>query len=197
MLDDVIATITTHPLALLLMMTLVFCDAFLVVIPGEIAVTVLGASAAASGSPPLIAVIVCAAIAAALGDGACYAIGRAVGTDRWAWQQRPKVRQAIAVAKRKLERGAALSLFSARFIPFARLAVNLSAGALRLPLARYLPLAGIAAAGWATYQAIIGAAVAAMFPDAPALGIVIAIVVAIGLGAAIDFVMRRTGRTAD
>ncbi|HZU91983.1 MAG TPA: hypothetical protein VFF85_00070, partial [Microbacterium sp.] len=56
------------PWALVVMSVLVLGDAFLVVIPGEIAVTALGAISASSGAPPLWAVIVCAGLAAAAGD---------------------------------------------------------------------------------------------------------------------------------
>ena len=70
----------SSPWALVIMGLLVLGDSFFVVVPGEIAVTALGAIASTTGAPPLWAVIVCAAAAAAVGDTACYLIGRTVGT---------------------------------------------------------------------------------------------------------------------
>ncbi len=99
--------------------------------PGEAAVTAFGALAVANGTPPLFAVILVAGAAAFCGDLCCYLVGRAVGVERWAWMRGPRVRAALEWARARLERNAAVVLFTARFVPFARLAVNLAAGAAR------------------------------------------------------------------
>ena len=176
------------------MSLLVLGDAFFVVIPGEIAVTALGALAVTTGTPPLWAVIVCAATAAALGDACCYLIGRFVGTERWRWMRAPRVQQALGWARRRLDSGTATVLFTARFVPFARLAINLVAGASHIHPPRYLALVTIAATGWATYQAAVGAAVAAIVPGGPLVAVPVSIGVAVGLGLLIDrLTRRRTG----
>jgi membrane protein DedA with SNARE-associated domain len=185
-------TETLHgPWSLVLMSLLVVGDAFLVVIPGEVAVTALGALAATTGTPLLWAVIVCAAVAASLGDVCCYLIGRLVGTERWRWMRAPRVQQALEWAKRRLDGGTATVLFTARFVPFARLAINLVAGASRIHPPRYLALVALAATGWAVYQAAIGAAVAAIVPGGPLVAVPVSIGVAIGLGLLIDVITRR------
>jgi membrane protein DedA with SNARE-associated domain len=174
-----------------MMSLLVLGDAFFVVIPGEVAVTALGALAVASGSPPLWAVIVCAAVAATIGDACCYLIGRFVGTERWRWMRAAKVRRALAWARRRLDSGTATVLFTARFVPFARLAINLVAGASRIHPPRYLALVALAATGWAVYQAAVGAAVAAIVPGGPLVAVPVSVVIAVGLGLVIDRVTRR------
>lgn len=185
------------PWALLVMMLLVVGDAFFVVVPGEIAVTALGALSIATGDPPLWMVILCAAAAAASGDLLCYAIGRWAGVDRWGWMRSTRVRRAREWARKRLESGTAVVLFTARFIPFARLAVNIVAGATRIPIARYTGLVALAATGWAAYQAAVGALIAALLPDAPIVAIVASVVVAVGVGALIDLgIRRRTRRRA-
>lgn len=103
---------------------------------------------------------------------------------------RPRLQRAQSWARGRLEAGTALVLFTGRFIPFARLAINLVAGATRIPIARYLPLVILAATGWATYQAAIGVLLATIFPGAPIVAVVISVVVAIGLGALIDLLIR-------
>lgn len=176
------------------MSALVLGDAFFVVIPGEVAVTAHGALAVSTGSPPLWAVIVCAALAATAGDLCCYLIGRHVGLDRWRWMRTPRIRQALEWARRRLDSGTATVLFTARFIPFARLAINLVAGASRIHPPRYLALVALAATGWAVYQAAVGAAVAAILPGGPLVAVPVSIAVAVGIGLLIDVVTRRVRR---
>lgn len=174
------------------MSLLVIGDAFFVVVPGEVAVTALGALAVTAGSPPLWAVVACAAASAFVGDACCYLIGRSVGTQRWGWMRTPRVQQALGWARRRLDGGMATVLFTARFVPFARLAINLVAGATRLPPPRYLALVALAAAGWALYQAAVGAAVASVLPGGPVVAVPVSIVLAIGLGLLWDRLTRRT-----
>jgi membrane protein DedA with SNARE-associated domain len=176
----------------MVMSLLVLGDAFFVVVPGEIAVTALGAIASTTGAPPLWAVIVCAAAAAAVGDAACYLIGRIVGTERWRWMRAPPVRQALDWARRRLDGGTATVLFTARFVPFARLAINLVAGASRIHPGRYLLLVSLAALGWSAYQASVGALVAVLVPGGPVIAVLVSVAVAVGLGAVIDVVSRRS-----
>lgn len=183
---DLLAGVAGGPWALPALFALVFADAVLVVVPGEIAVTATGALAATTGTPALAAVIAVAALAAFCGDALCYGVGRIVGVDRWRWMRRPRIRAAVAWAGARLSRGTATVVFTARFIPFARLAVNLTAGATRVPAARYLVTVAIAATAWAVYQALVGAAVGSLLPGEPLLAVVLSIAVAIALGIVID-----------
>lgn len=187
---DLLTASLSSPWSLVLMSLLVVGDAFFVVVPGEVAVTALGAIAVTTGSPPLWAVVLCAAVAATVGDACCYLIGRSVGTQRWRWMRVPRVQQALAWARRRLDGGMGTVLFTARFVPFARLAINLVAGASRIPPSRYLALVALAATGWALYQAAVGAAVAAILPGGPLVAVPVSIVLAIGLGALIDVCVR-------
>jgi membrane-associated protein len=182
------------PWALAGMALLVVLDAFFVVIPGEIAVTALGAAGISTGAPQLWAVIVCAAVAAATGDLLCYAIGRCAGAARWRWTQTERVQRAHRWARGRLESGTAVVLFTARFIPFARLAINLAAGATRVPLPRYAPLVLLAATGWAAYQAAIGAVIAAVLPGGPVAAIIVSVICAVAFGGLIDLALRRRAR---
>ncbi|WP_258567191.1 DedA family protein [Microbacterium sp. Se5.02b] len=97
----------------------------------------------------------------------------------------------LAWARRRLDTGTATVLFTARFVPFARLAINLVAGASRIHPPRYLALVALAATGWAGYQAAVGAAVAAVVPGGPLVAVPVSVVLAIGLGLLIDLVSRR------
>ena len=196
-IDELLSQVAQSPWALPALFLLVLGDAFLVLIPGETAVTAFGALAVSEGQPLLWAVILVATLGAVCGDALCYLVGRTVGLERWAWMRRPRVRTAFDWAKKRLDRRAALVLFTARFIPFARLAVNLTAGATRISAPRYLGIAAVAALAWAAYQALIGAIVAAILPGGPVTAVVVSIVVAVGLGLAIDAVLARRLRATD
>lgn len=181
--------------ALPLMALLVFADALLVVVPGEVVVTAFGAVSAGTGSPGLVSIILVAAAATA-GDAVCFLIGRRVGTDRWRWMRARRVGAALAWARARLDRSTAVVLFAARFVPFARLAVNLTAGAAGVPAAKHLALAATAATASAAYQAVVGAVVARLVPGGPTTAVAVSIAVALTLGILIDVALSRAGGRA-
>jgi membrane protein DedA with SNARE-associated domain len=193
--DDLIAGLAANPWALVILAGLVFADAFLVVVPGEVAVTALGTVAAAHGDPPLWAVILIAGGAAFAGDVGCYLTGRLLHPHRWRPLRRPSIQRALDGAAHRLRTHAATAVFTARFVPFGRLAVNLSAGAARVPAPRYLPLAGGAALAWAAFQALVGAAIATIVPGGTVVAVLVSIVLAIAVGWAIDHSLARARRT--
>lgn len=194
MIDDALAAISAGAWALPLLAAMVLCDAFLVVVPGEAAVTAFAALAVATGRPPLAAVIAVAALAAFAGDAGCYLVGRRVGLSRWGWMRRPRVQSAFQWARQRLHRSTAAVVFTARFIPFARLAVNLVAGASAVPAPRYLGVAAVAATGWATYEALVGAVIGWLIPASPLVAVLVSIAVALALGFGVDAVVARVSR---
>lgn len=137
-----------------------------------------------------------AALGAVLGDLACYGLGRAGGLDRWAWQRRPLIARALLRVRATVERRTAVLVFTARYIPFARIAVNLAAGAARVPLGRYLPLSAAAGLAWAAYNTAMGAMVGAAFADQPLIAVAVSIPAAVLLGLSVDAIVRRWSRRA-
>ena len=173
---------------------LVVADACLVVLPSETLVVALGALAAAGGEPSVLLLVPVAALGALIGDTLCYLIGRRIGIDRWAWQRRGRVAAALARARRTVLSRPAVLIFTARYIPYARIAVNLSAGAARLSPRRFLPLAAAAGGAWAIYNVAVGAVFGAALPGNPVLAIILSVVVAITLGVVIDLLTQRLSR---
>ena len=154
-------------------------DAFFPVVPSESLVISAGVYAA-SGEPNLAGVIVLAALGAFAGDHVSYMIGRTAG-GRALKGTKAGSRKAAA-----LERGGELLddrggtiLIVCRYIPGARTAITLSAGALRYPLRSFSFFDGIAAVSWATYSALVGYIGGAAFEDDPFKGL------ALGLGIAL------------
>lgn len=188
---DALAQLAASPWLLPALFALVVGDAFLVVLPSETLVVALGALAATTGQPNPLLVIPVAALGAVLGDLACYGIGRAGGLERWAWQRKPRIAAAIERVRRTVGRRTAVLVFTARYVPFARIAVNLAAGAVRIPLGRYLPLSAAAGLAWAVFNTAMGAVVGAAFADQPLLALAISVPVAILAGLAVDALVRR------
>lgn len=170
---------------------LVVGDAFLVVLPSETVVVALGALAGATGQPLLGALIPVAALGAVVGDSLCFLIGSRLGIDRWQWQRRGRIATALARVRETVTTRPAVLIFTARYIPFARIAVNLSAGASGLPWRRFLPLSVAAGTGWAFYNTGVGLLFGAALPSQPVLAVLLSVVVAITLGVLIDLIVNR------
>lgn len=172
---------------------LVVGDAFLVILPSETAVVALAALSGATGTPSLAALLAVAAAGAIVGDSICFLIGRAVGHDRWRWQRQGRLGAAMARVRATVLRRTAALIFTARYIPFARIAVNLSAGASGMAYRRYLPLSAAAGCGWAVYNSAVGLVFGRLLASTPVLAIAVSVVVAFALGVLIDRVVTRRG----
>ncbi len=184
--DGWVQALVVSPWLLPALYLLVVGDAFLVVLPSETLVVALGALWGATGNPPVWALIAVAALGAITGDALCFAIGRRAGTDRWRWQRMRPIRVAIEKASAAIRSRPAVLIFTARYVPFARIAVNLTAGASGLPARFFLPLSAGAGLAWAVYNVVIGALFGAALAEVPVVAVIVSVVVAISLGLAID-----------
>ena len=191
-----ILAFVNSPWLFAILFLLVVADAFLVILPSETAVVALAALAGATGSPPLAILIPVAAIGAIVGDSSCFGIGRAAGHNRWRWQSRGRLGAALARARATVLARPASLIFTARYIPFARIAVNLSAGAVGLPYRRFLPLSIAAGIGWALYNTAVGLFFGRLLGPTPVLAVLVSVAVAIGLGVTIDLIVGRVSRAA-
>jgi membrane protein DedA with SNARE-associated domain len=190
-IEDWFVAIAGSPWLFPALFGLVVVDAFLVIVPSETAVVALGALAGSTGMPPLAILIPVAAVGAIVGDSLCFGIGRTVGVDRWRWQRGPRIARALARVQHGVLVRPAVLIFTARYIPFARIAVNLTAGAVGLPYRRFLPLSAAAGSAWAIYNVGVGLTVGAVLRDNPVLAIIISVVIAVGLGLLVDAIASR------
>lgn len=194
-MDDAwLEAVAASPWLLPALFLLVVGDAFLVILPSETLVVTLGTLWGATGRPPLWSVIPVAAVGAIVGDGLLFLIGQRVGLDRWGWQRRGRIAAAIARARTGVQRRPAVLILTARYIPFARIAVNLTAGASGLGMRRFLPLSAVAGTAWAVYNTVIGAFFGRTLREVPLLAVAVSVVVAVGLGVVIDVVADRVAR---
>lgn len=192
--DSWVQALAVSPWLLSALFLLVVGDAFLVVLPSETVVVALGALWGATGSPPLAPLILVAAAGAITGDTLCFAIGRRAGLDRWRWQRVRPIRLAIERARQAMLTRPAVLIFTARYVPFARIAVNLTAGASALSLRRFLPLSAAAGTAWAIYNTVVGAFFGVLLADIPVLAVAISVIVAIAIGLAVDAIAAWTIR---
>lgn len=173
-------------------MVSLFCliDGFFLFLPSETAIVALSAIAHKTGNPNVMLLIIGASIGAIIGDNIAYFMGRKLGTTRFKWMRKPKGAKAFAWAGRELEKRGAILIFTARYIPVGRIAVNFTAGATHFPWRRFVVLDGVAVVTWACYSATIGWFAGAWVHNNPLLGIAIAITFAIVIGFVVDHSMK-------
>jgi membrane-associated protein len=174
-------------------------DAFFPVVPSE-TVVVVGGNLASSGDLVLLLVILAGASGAVLGDNISYGIGTWVGEKTVKrWFRTEKWRKRLEWAERTLDERGAYIIVIARFIPGGRTAVTFSAGYIpTFQWRRFIVYDVIAGSLWATYAAMLGYFGGKTFEERPWLGLLIALVIAMTLGLAVELVrhLRQRGRPA-
>lgn len=186
-LNEFVLQAAASPWLLLVMFAVAIIDGFFPPIPSETVLVGAAAAAASTGDLAIVAPLaLVAALGAWIGDNLTYAIGRAVGTNRFAWMRRPRVAAAFDRARSGLSRRGAPLILGARYIPVGRVAVNMSAGALGYPWRRFVALSALAAVTWAVYSTGVGMLAGNVFAGQPMLGAIIGIVLALVVGLVID-----------
>lgn len=193
-LNDLALDLAGSPWIYLMVFAFVTIDAFFPPVPSESVIVALAAISVSSGDPDLVLLTVVSIAGALCGDNIAYAIGRRVGTERFAILRRPGSVQLIARAKVELDKRAAMLILTARYIPVGRVAVNVTAGATRFPYRRFLPLSMLAAFSWSVYSVLIGVVAGSWVEDNPLLGAAIAVVIAVTVGFAVDQLLARRRR---
>jgi membrane-associated protein len=158
-------------------------DAFFPIVPSESLVITAGVFAA-NGEPNLLGVIVASALGAFIGDHISYFIGRFAG-EKAMNRAEPGSRKAKAWAygHKLLEERGGTFLIVCRYIPGARTAITLTAGAVRYRLHSFSFFDGIAALSWGAYSALIGYIGGEAFEESPWKGL------ALGLGIALSITL--------
>jgi membrane protein DedA with SNARE-associated domain len=186
-LHDIILPLAGSPWLYVIALVLVILDGFFPLFPSEAVIVALAALAASSETPHLLPLLLTATIGAIVADNATYLIGRALGRQRLE-NLRP-VTRLLGWADASLQTRPAMLVLVARFIPWARLAVNLTAGTVSYPYRRFVPLCVLASTLWAAYNVAMGYLAGRWFAANPLLGMALAILLAILMGIALDRVI--------
>jgi membrane-associated protein len=172
-------------------------DAFFPLVPSESLVITAGVFAA-GGDPNLVGIIAAAALGAFAGDHVSYAIGRTAG-ERMMRRARPGSRKAAAWQRGHdlLTRRGGVILIVCRYIPGARTAVTLTAGAVAYRLRSFSFFDALAALSWATYSTLIGYIGGEAFEEEPWKGLALGLGIALSVTLAVEVVRHvRRLRTA-
>jgi membrane protein DedA with SNARE-associated domain len=172
-------------------------DAFFPIVPSESLVITAGVFAA-SGEPNLVGVILAAAAGAFVGDHISYFIGRTAG-EKLMKRAKPGSRKAAAWARghKLLEERGGVILIVCRYIPGARTAITLTAGAVAYRLRAFSFFDGIAALSWGTYSALVGYIGGEAFEEEPWKGLALGLGIALSVTFAVELIRHlRRPRTA-
>lgn len=193
-LTNLALSLATSPWVYLIAMALVVLDGVFPVFPSEVVVVGLASLAASSAVPNTMLLVLVAATGAIIGDCLTYSIGRKLGVRRLqATRFRPLARM-LRWASRRMMGRVGLIILIARFIPFARLAVNLTAGSTGFGFARFMLCCLVAGSAWAAYNVSMGSLAGRWFSGNPLLGMALAIAMAITIGVSLDAIAARWRR---
>jgi membrane-associated protein len=191
-IGHLITVAAASPWALALVALFLLIDGFFPFVPGETLVVGAAAATAASGGSVWL-VLAVAAPAALAGDLIAYHLGRRLGVERWGAPRHPRLARAFQFAKRRLEASPASILMTAKFLPFVRVAVSMTAGAIRMPMRRYFPLAVASVTFYTAFHvaiaALIGSAAFALLGN-PLVAMGVAIGFGVVAGLLVDLVAR-------
>jgi membrane-associated protein len=193
-LNDFLLTAVSSPWAYLVVFAVVVIDGFFPPVPSETIVVVAAAVGVSTGSPNPVVIVLVAAVGAAAGDNIAYWLGRRLGAERFRWMRHPRAATAFGRARAGLARRPASVLLVARYIPGGRVAVNMTAGAVRVPYRRFWPLTLIAGSCWAAYSVLVGLLAGHWVAEQPLVGAMTGVVLALVLGVVIDRVAAAAAR---
>ncbi|MBP2414724.1 membrane protein DedA with SNARE-associated domain [Arthrobacter stackebrandtii] len=161
-------------------------DGFFPPVPSEVLVVAMASLLASHGWAGLWMLAPAAIVGAFAGDNLAYAMGRALGTTRFRWMRRPFMQKSFAAAGKQLESRGAAMMMVARFLPVARVAANLTAGATGFPRRKFVAISAVSASLWAAYCIGLGALAGSWFAANPILALTVAVVAACLLGIVLD-----------
>lgn len=195
-ITPLVVDLAASPLVYVVLFVLCLVDGFFPPVPSEAALVAVAAVAATSGQPVLAAVLAVAALGAVAGDSIAYWIGRRIGSARLARARRPRLAAAFGFAERQMRRRSASLILVGRYIPVGRVAVNMTAGATRLPYRRFLGISALAGTAWSATSIAIALAASSVLHE-PVVAALVSMVVAAGLGIVVDRVLGRVTRGRD
>jgi membrane-associated protein len=196
-IENLILAIGHTPWAYLVMAGILVVDGFFPFVPGETAVVTLSTLVAAGGGQLLWLVLAVAVAATIVGDAISFFVGRRLGLDRWRWMRSPRMSGVFARASIGLDRRPGLSLVGAKFLPFVRVAVTMTAGASGLAVRRYWPRSLVASTIYTLYHVAVGAAAGLWFAVNPLVAALLAVLIVVAAGFGFDGIARMRRRTRE
>jgi membrane-associated protein len=186
-----ILTLAASPLVYLGMYLFATIDGIFPPIPSESLAIALSALSVSSGRPNLALIVLAAAAGAFTGDQIAYTIGKRLDVTRIPFLAGPRGQKSLHWAERTLARRGASVVLAARYIPVGRVAMNMTAGAVRYKRGRFVGLDAIASLTWALYSTGIGIGAGEWFKGHPLGAIVVGLLGGMLIGLVLDWSLRR------
>ena len=140
---------------------------------------------------PVFVLALVGATGAFIGDQIAYSMGRAVGRQGFKWMRRPAVAKMLVTAEKQLEKRGGVLIFTARYVPIGRVAVNFTAGATGYSRKAFMLYDAIGCLMWGAYSVLIGTVGGQWMEENRLLGIFISICIAMALGWVLDRIVHR------
>ena len=193
-LSDVIFAAAQSPWAFVLLAALLIIDGFFPLVPGETTVVALATLGAAGHGPNPLAVLGVAIVATVLGDCVAFWIGRRVGMSRWRWMRHPRAVRAKEWAGGHILGTPGRVLVGAKFVPYARVAVTMTAGASSLSKRTFVGFSIVAASVYTIYHVVVGSVTGTIFATNPLMALVVSIGLGLLIAALIALITRQLQR---
>lgn len=197
-LEEAAAALGASPWLLAMVAGLAMLDGLFPPVPSETVLVTAAVLSMSGGGVHVVLIVPAAAVGAFAGDTLTYVLGRQLPVHRIPGLRGERGRAAVDTASGTLRRRGVPMVVAGRFVPVGRVAINVGAGALGLPLRRYLPAAATAATLWASVTAALGAGAYAIVGGHPlvsvAIGVAAGVLIGFGLDAVLQRVQRRRGR---
>jgi len=164
-------------------------DAFFPLVPSESLVISAGVFAASGSEPDVVPIILAAAAGAFVGDHVSYFIGRTAGAKLMERaKEGSRKAKAFAQAGKLIDERGGVILVICRYIPGARTAITLTAGAVRYPLRKFSLFDGIAALSWGIYSTMVGYIGGEAFEEEPLKGLGLGLGIALAVSALVEVI---------
>lgn len=183
--------LAASPWVFVVLLVLVVVDAFFPPVPSETLVIAVAAYSVSTGGPPLWAIVATTAVGAVVGDSIAYLLGRRLDLRGWRLLRGSRVQSAFGWAETSLAARPARFILSARFVPVGRVAVTMTAGAIRMPVRRFLVLVTIGGVSWAGYSTLIGVGSGVWLGDRPLLAMGLGVLGGLLVGYVVDWGVSR------
>lgn len=183
--DWVLSFIET-PWVLLAIAIFTFVDGLFPIVPSESLVIAVAAISSTGKGPGLEWLVLAAAIGAFTGDQMAFTIGRKIPISRIPALNRGRGLRLVTKANATIHKRPAPLLFSGRFIPGGRVAVNVSAGAMGFPRPQFMKIDAFAALAWAAYSTLLGLTAGAYLADHPFIAAAVGVVLGVLFGLVVD-----------
>ena len=134
-----------------------------------------------------------AMVGAWCGDQIAYTIGTFINVRRIPGMSSARGHAMADWAEHALEHRGVSFIIAARFVPGGRIAMNLTAGALRYPRRRFMGIDAVAAVIWASYGVALGLFAGSLFEGRLLLSVVVGVIGGVILGVVVDKILAKVG----